>query len=126
MASTSSSSQVSVAERASWLLDLATKNREKQQRLKVSPATTTMSSVQDKMQLFEQLTMQPLSQQRSEPPVSLPSSSLSPQQKQVVETPEEVLSGSVSSSPTNTTTTTSSSLGEQSPPTPPRLCSIVG
>jgi hypothetical protein len=90
MASISSSSQVSVAERASWLLDLATKNREKQQRLRVSPATTTMSSIQDKVQLFEQLTMQPLSQQRSEPPVSLPSSSLSPQQKQVVETPEEV------------------------------------
>jgi hypothetical protein len=95
---------VSVAERASWLLDLSTKNREKQQNLAPPKRTiSTFASIRDKVQLFEQMTHPELSSSSQETPLSQ----------------HPVLSESFSSSSSSNTRTTSTSSSAEEPVIPP-------
>ena len=99
---------VSVAERASWLLDLSTKNREKQQSLAPPKrVANTFTSIREKVQLFEQMT-QPHSS--GEEPSSSQGLSEHP-----------LLSESFSSASSTNTRTTSTSSSEEpvTPPPPP-------
>jgi hypothetical protein len=96
---------VSVAERASWLLDLSTKNREKQQSLAPPKRTiSTLTSIRDKLQMFEQMA------HPSEPASSSQDTRLSE---------HPVLSESFSSSSSSNTRTTSTSSTVEEPVTPP-------